>query len=108
MPSTASSSSAAQKTSKPPLTSGQATSDGRPAFSPAMIEPCGPGTSVISPARADSSTQAAAAGSIPASRGRPGQVPRRRRGERAHADRHERHVDRPVRACSSTSWKIVA
>ncbi len=101
-------SSTAQSTSNPWLTNGQATGEGTPAFSPAMIDSCGPGTSVIRPARTDSSMQAAALGSTPTSRQRPA------RCRAAAAARAPTPIGTTVTsgaappACASTSSKIVA
>ena len=53
--------------STPVETRGHATGDGRPQLSPTMIERCGPGTAVISPAPAETWMQLASAGSTPTS-----------------------------------------
>ncbi len=63
-------SATATTASRPVISNGQATSEGVPQFSPAMIEWWGPGTVTILPARRERRTQAAASGSTPISRGR--------------------------------------
>ena len=59
-----------------------------------MIDPCGPGTSPIRPARADSSTHAAPTGSTPTSRGAACEMADGGRRQRSDADRHHGDVDR--------------
>ena len=62
------SSATATTASRPDRSNGQATSDGVPQLSPAMIESWGPGTVTIRPTCSDRSTQAAASGSTPSRR----------------------------------------
>jgi len=49
----------------PPDRYGHTTGDGRPQFRAALIDACGPGTSIMPPASTERSTQSARLGSTP-------------------------------------------